>query len=204
MTEMMEHDPHLGGNMKNMSLHMLWSDPEPPNAADQDRADELVATLRKALEPYKDYKVAEAAGYKPFHPKFKQQKIVHFTKWSYGLKALFVFNPAEPTSLLYQRTADGGYRLVGAMYTAPKRWSEQKLNARVPLSVARWHKHVNLCFPQKGTDPATVDWTRFGPNGSIDTEQACDAAGGRFFPTLFGWMVHVYPWETNQQEVWAH
>jgi hypothetical protein len=202
---MMSHDSHLGPEaMKNMELHMVWTDPMPPNGEDKARADQLVATLRSALERYRDYRVAEADGYKPFHPEFKRQKIVHFTRWYYALKSQFVFNPAEPTSLLYKRAGDGGYELVGAMYTAPKRWTPDKLNDRVPLSVARWHKHINLCFPKKGVDPETVDWTRFGPNGSIAGQAECDAAGGRFFPTLFGWMVHVYPWEPNQQEVWAH
>jgi hypothetical protein len=190
--------------MQNMALHMMWSDPMPPNPADQARANEMVATLRIALDKYKDYRVAEADGYKPFHPEFKHQAIVHFTKWSYALKAQFTFNPSEPTSLLYKPTPGGGYELIGAMYTAPKRWSEQDLNARVPLSVARWHKHINICVPKKGVDRDTVDWTKFGPNGSITTEQECDAAGGRFYPTLFGWMIHVYPWEPNPQEVWAH
>jgi len=205
MGDMDMHDSHLDhGHMKNMALHMTWSDAIPANAADQARADELVATLKKALDRYKDYRVAEADGYKPFHPEFKNQAMVHFTKWSYAIKAQFTFNPSEPTSLLYKPTPGGGYELIGAMYTAPKRWSEQDLNARVPLSVARWHKHVNICFPGKGVDPSAVDWTRFGPSGSIATEQDCDTAGGRFYPTLFGWMVHVYPWETNLQQVWAH
>ncbi len=202
MGEMEMHDSHIAHG-KNMAMHMQWTELAPPSAADQARASEMVATLRTALARYKDYRVAEADGYKPFHPEFKQSPIVHFTKWSYALKAQFVFNPAEPTSLLYKRTADGGYELVGAMYTAPKRWSEDKLDRRVPLSIARWHKHVNLCFPKKGADPATVDWTKFGTNGSIATEQECDAAGGRFYPSLFGWMVHVYPWETDPREVWA-
>jgi hypothetical protein len=198
------HDSHLDhSQMKKMALHMLWSDPRPADAADQARANEMVATLRKALDRYKDYHVAEDDGFKPFHPEIKQS-VVHFTKWSYALKAQFTFDPSEPTSLLFKRTPDGGYELIGAMYTAPRRSTEQQLNQRVPLSVARWHKHVNICLPRKGTDPATVDWSRFGGNGSIVTEPECDAAGGRFLPTLFGWMVHVYPWETDQQAVWAH
>ena len=88
--------------------------------------------------------------------------------------------------------------MVGAMYTAPKRWSDDRLNQRVPLSIARWHKHINLCFPKKGTDPSTVDWKKFGM-GTIATKAACDEAGGVFYPQLFGWMVHVYPWEKDPQ-----
>jgi hypothetical protein len=194
-SEQMEHDP-------TMSAHMGYSTLRPKSEADQHRADELVATLQTALAKYKDFHAAEAAGYKPWHPEMKQP-IVHFTRMWYGFKAVFTFNSSEPTSLLYKRTPDGGYELVGAMYTAPKRASEDELDKRVPLSVARWHRHLNLCFPKKGTDPSTVDWKKFGM-GSIATKQACDEAGGVFYPQLFGWMVHVYPWEKNSQLVWAH
>jgi hypothetical protein len=32
---------------------------------------------------------------------------------------------------------------------------------------------------------------------------ACSAAGGRFFPQLFGWMVHVYPFEKTLDKIWG-
>ena len=198
----MEHDMHMG-NMKNMSLHMAFTDLRPANDGDQARAAVLVTDLQHALAKYQDYHVAEADGFKPFHPEFKQQ-MVHFTKTWNGLKAEFEFQPTEPTSLLYEPTPDGGYKLIGAMYTDRKNASVDQLDQRVPLSVARWHRHINLCFPAKNTDMKTADWTKFGFKGSIATKQACDAAGGRFFPQVFGWMVHVYPWETNPQLVWAH
>lgn len=198
-----QHDSHLN-NMKNMSMHMDWTKPRTATKPDQERAAELVDTLRTALAKYKDYHVAEADGFKPFHPEFKRQAVVHFTRTWNAIKASFEFDPANPTSLLYRRTPDGGYELIGAMYTAPKRCSEDQLDARVPLSVARWHRHINLCFPPKGADMLKADWTRFGTDGSIADQQACDAAGGRWVPQLFGWMVHVYPWEQKPQEVWAH
>lgn len=185
-----------------MSAHMAWSDTRPPTDADRERAAEIVKTLQTALARYKDYHVAEANGFKPFHPEIRQD-IYHFTRWQNGLKAAFTFDPAEPTSLLYKKTPNGGYELVGAMYTAPRGTSEAKLDQRVPLGVARWHRHVNLCFPPKG-QRATADWTKFGVNGSIATKTACDAAGGRFYPQVFGWMVHVYPWATTQETAWAH
>jgi hypothetical protein len=201
----MDHDMHMGnGNMKNMSMHMAYTDLRPANDADKARAAVLVTDLQHALAKYKDYHVAEADDFKPFHPEFKQQKVVHFTRNWYGLKAAFTFNQTEPTSLLYERTPDGGYKLIGAMYTDHKGATLDELNERVPLSVARWHRHINFCIPPRGADMKTADWTKFGPNGSIATKEACDAAGGRFFPQVFGWMVHVYPWETNPQLVWAH
>jgi hypothetical protein len=202
--EAMDHDMHMGNdNMKNMSLHMAFTDLRPGNDADKARAAVLVTDLQHALAKYKDYHVAEADGFKPFHPELKQP-VVHFTRNWNGLKAAFTFDPNEPTSLLYQRTERGGYKLIGAMYTDRKSATVDQLDQRVPLSVARWHRHINLCFPPRGTDIKTADWTEFGFNGSIATKDACDAAGGRFFPQVFGWMVHVYPWETNPQLVWAH
>jgi len=202
--EAMDHDMHMGnGAMKNMSLHMAYTDLRPANDADKARAAVLVTDLQHSLAKYQDYHVAEADGFKPFHPEFKTP-VVHFTrKWN-GLKAAFTFDPNEPTSLLYQRTPDGGYKLIGAMYTDHKGATVDQLNERVPLSVARWHRHINFCIPARGTDMKSADWTKFGFNGSIATKEACDAAGGRFFPQVFGWMVHVYPWETNPQLVWAH
>jgi hypothetical protein len=202
--EAMDHDMHMGhGDMKNMSLHMAYTDLRPGNDADKARAAVLVTDIQHSLAKYKDYHVAEADGFKPFHPEFKTP-VVHFTRNWNGLKAAFTFDPNEPTSLLYQRTSDGSYKLIGAMYTDRKGATEDQLNERVPLSVARWHRHINFCIPPRGTDMKTADWTKFGFNGSIATKEACDAAGGRFFPQVFGWMVHVYPWETNPQLVWAH
>jgi len=201
----MDHDMHMGnGAMKNMSLHMTYTTLRPENAGDKTRAASIVTDLQRALSKYQDYHAAEAAGFKPFHPEIKNQQVVHFTKNWYGLKAAFTFNPDEPTSLLYQRTSDGGYKLIGAMYTDRKNATEDQLNERVPLSVARWHRHINLCFPARGTDMKTADWTKFGFNGSIATKADCDAVNGRFYPQVFGWMVHVYPWEQNAKLVWAH
>ena len=197
---------HMSGNMAGhdaMAAHMAWSDiRRPATEADRERAAQIVKTLQTALARYKDYHVAEADGFKPFHTELAQN-VYHFTRWQNGLKAAITFDPGEPTSLLYKKTPSGGYELVGAMYTAPRGTSEAKLDRRVPLSVARWHRHVDLCFPPKGQG-ATADWTKFGFTGSISTKAACDAAGGRFYPQVFGWMVHVYPWATTQETAWAH
>lgn len=205
MSSIENHDPHMAAmSMVNMKKHMKFTELRPANPADEERGRAIAAELKASLAKYEDFHAAEAAGFKPFHPEIKQLKVVHFTKKWNGFKAAFTFNPADPTSLLYERTADGGYKLIGAMYTAPRRWSEDKLNARVPLSLARWHQHIDWCLPKKGTPPATVDWKEFGPNGLIATRAQCDAAGGRFYPVVFGWMVHIYPWATNPQQVWAH
>lgn len=181
--------------------HIRLSATRPVTPEDERRADLLVATLRHSLEKYRDWKVAVADGYEPFLPEQKLPEH-HFTNYRIGFEAAFGFDPARPTSLLYKRTTDG-WELRGAMYTAPQRFSEERLDQRVPLSVTRWHQHINICLPQRDR-AATADWTQFGPAGSIATEQACQDAGGRWMPRLFGWMVHVYPWESDPAKVWPH
>lgn len=192
----------MSGMHMDMNPHMFMTALRPANAADQVRAAQILATLRPAIEKYRDYHVALADGFQIFLPNLPQQHY-HFTNWRYAVEAAFTFNPAHPTSLLYNKVP-GGYELEGAMFTAPKRYTEDQLNKRVPLSVARWHKHVNFCMPQKGTPPAQVNWREFGLGGSISTEQTCVDAGGKWTPEIFNWMVHVYPYESNPAKIWAH
>jgi hypothetical protein len=195
MNGSMAHE-HMG-----MGAHMKMTAPRPPSAADQQRAGEIVRTLRVALARYRDYHSAIADGYQPFLPQIPQP-MYHFTNWVHGFEEAFNFDPQRPTSLLYEKTADG-YRLKGAMFTTPKGMSEEELDSRVPLSVTSWHQHVNICLPKKGQGK-TADWTKFGFAGAIATTADCAAAGGDFHPVIFGWMVHVYPYETDPAKIWAH
>jgi hypothetical protein len=194
------HMAEMGGPMAE---HMSYSAPRPHDAADDARARKIVELLRRILPRYEDYHVAEHDGFVPFHPELKQ-RMVHFTNYRHAIKAMFTFDPADFTSLLYEPLPGGGYKLVGVMYTAPRWASEGTLNRRIPLSVTSWHRHVNLCLPPRHFDAAKVDWKRFGGQGTITTKAECKADGGRFFPQLFGWMVHVYPMERSQSEIWAH
>lgn len=180
--------------------HMHMTAPRPQTADDQRRAEEIATQLRAAIDKYKDYHAALNDGYKIFLPKVPQQEY-HFTNYLNGFLEAFTFDPARPTSLLYKKTADG-FELVGAMYTMPRRATEEELNERVPLSVATWHQHTNLCVPPR-RDGRKPDWTKFGLRGSISTQTACDAAGGKFYPVIFGWMVHVYPYENTTAKVFA-
>jgi len=192
----------MSGHDMNMNAHMFMTALRPESPADDKRAAEIVAALRPAIEKYKDYRVALADGFQIFRPDLPQTHY-HFTNRRYGLEAQLDFNPAHPTSLLYTKTADG-YALEGAMYTAPRRFTEDDLNERVPLSAARWHKHVNFCLPPGGERITPANMKEFGLLGSITTEDACNAASGRWIPVIFNWMVHVYPYETDPQRIWAH
>jgi hypothetical protein len=193
----MAHDSH--GDMDEMAGHMYMTTLRPANAADQKRAAEIVTDLKPALEKYRDYHVALNEGFHIFLPNFPQPTY-HFTSTPNAIAAQFKFDAARPTSLLYKKVGDG-YELVGAMYTAPKKYTEDQLNERVPLSVAEWHRHINFCLPTMHASPDALAAHQFR---SITTEQACDAAGGRWFPQIFGWMVHVYPYESDPAKIWAH
>jgi hypothetical protein len=50
----------------DMGPHMKMTELRPPKPGDQERADEIVAKLRPAIEKYRDVKAAEADGYKEF------------------------------------------------------------------------------------------------------------------------------------------
>jgi len=187
-----DHDAH--------SSHMTMTAMREQAPGDEQRANEIVAQLRSSLERYKDYHAALADGFHIFLPNVPQSEY-HFTSYRNGFLESFTFDGSRPTSLLYKKTSTG-YELVGAMYTMPKRATEDQLNARVPLSLAMWHLHTNLCMPPRA-ELRSADWTKFGLHGSIASKDGCDAAGGRFSPVVFGWMVHVYPYEDSLDKIFA-
>jgi hypothetical protein len=188
------------GHADAHSRHMTMTPMREPGPEDVERAKEVAAELRAGIEKYRDYHVALNDGFKIFLPNIPQPEY-HFTNYRNGFLEALTFDPTRPTSLLYRKTASG-YELVGAMYTMPKRATEEQLNSRVPLSVAMWHLHTNLCMPPRA-QLRNADWSKFGLKGSIATQDACDAAGGRFRPSIFGWMVHVYPYEDSLDKIFA-
>ena len=190
-------------NMAHMAGHMYMTVLRAPQPGDQQKADALVAAAKAAMAPYQDYHKALADGYEIFLPDVPQAQY-HFTKYEYAFEARLHFDPNRPTSLLYKKTADGGYKLVGAMYTDRVDATEDELNDRIPLSVARWHQHVNFCKAPAGQKAAYFGPdAKFGLLGSITTLEACEAAGGVFHPHIFGWMVHVYPYESDAKKIWS-
>jgi hypothetical protein len=188
--------------MAHMVGHMYLTTLRPMQPGDEKKADSIVAAARQAMEPYQDYRKALADGYQIFLPNVPQS-IYHFTKPENAGQARWTFDPLKPTSLLYKKTADG-YKLVGAMYTDRVGASEDELNTRIPLSIARWHQHINFCEAPRGQGAKYLGPdARFGLLGSITMKEQCGEAGGEFFPHVFGWMVHVYPYETDPKQIWS-
>jgi hypothetical protein len=196
------HAMHSMEGHMDMGPHMKMTALRPAKPGDAERAKQVAEAARKASEHYTDYRVALAEGFQIFHPEVPQ-KMYHFTSRAYAREAFFHFNPEHPTSLLYEKHGDD-YKLIGVMYTAPKRMGEDELDQRVPLSVAQWHEHVNFCAaPPDRRGEGLSPHPQFGLRGSITTQEACDAAGGTFHPVIFNWMVHVYPFEKDQAGIWS-
>lgn len=195
--------PTRSHEMPGMEGHMLLTTLRPLQPGDQEKANLVIAAAKAAMAPYTDYRKALEDGYQIFLPDVPQPQY-HFTNYRAALDARTHFDPTKPTSLLYKKTADGGYQLVGAMYTDAVGAEESELNERIPLSIARWHQHINFCKA-----PADQKALYFGPHakfgllGSITTQQDCEAAGGVFSKHIFGWMVHVYPNETDPKRIWS-
>jgi hypothetical protein len=173
--------------------HLRVTPHREPSAAELRRANEIRARARAALGKYQDYRAALRDGFEIKFPNLPLKRY-HFSNPANARDSREAFDPARPTSLLYEKTGDG-YRLVGAMYTAPRVSDEAELDRRFPINVAPWHLHTNLCIrPAVLAGRHWRDHTpdrRFGPNGSIATANECAAAGGTFTPVLFGWMTHV-------------
>lgn len=189
----------------DMGPHMSMTRLRPLQPGDQARAGVILAAAKKAAGRYRDYRKAEADGYTIFMPD-QHQIVYHFIRESSSIADKKLFDPSQPPALLYTKT-DGpnpGYKLIGVMYMAPYGATEADLDARIPLSIAQWHVHLNMCVPPQ---PEQRNWlmgdATFGLDGSITTEEACRAAGGYFKPHLSGWMIHIYPFETDPAKVWS-
>jgi hypothetical protein len=202
-----DHAAHEApGGAIQASPHHRVTPPRPATAADSARANEIVATLRRSVVRYRDPRAAVADGYVRFTPE-RRQRVVHFTNSSHAARNDSDFDPARPTSLLYRRAPGGSLVLAGAMYTASRDASIEELHARVPLGIAQWHLHTNVCVPRRGPSERwneTRDGTPvFGPQGGISTKEACDAVGGQFRETEFNWMVHV-DFAADGTVTWGH
>ena len=183
--------------------HIRMTPVRAATAADSARARKIVSEARAALARYKNVRVAEREGYRIFAPNVKQP-VYHFTQTGAAIRAEFTFDVTRPTSLLYEQAKDGSFTLVGAMYTAPKDATLEDLDGRVPLGIARWHLHTNMCVPRLRN---LERWREvengqavFGPTSPIATREACDKVDGRFLPVVFNWMVHV---NLFQDDPWA-
>lgn len=194
---------NMGPSMAAMAGHMNMTPLRPKQPGDEEKAKAVVAQAKATMERYKDYRKALADGYVIANPKLEQPQY-HFNNDANAREANVHFDPAKPTSLLYRRTPMQRYKLEGVMYTARPDATEDELNQRIPLSIAHWHEHINFCAaPADRVKEYHGDHPKFGMFGSIHTKEACEAERGTFFPYMFTWMIHVFPYEDNFKDVFS-
>lgn len=191
------------------SSHMRLTPARSATPEDSARAAAVVSELVPAIAKYRDVRLAEKDGFKLFAPGVKGQRVYHYTNYRNTFREQFRFDPTRPTSLLYEDAPNGERVLVGAMYVAPKRASLEELDERIPLGIAQWHAHIDICLPKRGERERWLErrdgQSVYGPAGVIATKAECDKVGGRFHEQLFGWMVHVtLPTAADPRARWGH
>ncbi len=204
------HADMVAAGPRDATPHLRVTPARMPTAADAAWGDSLVRVAREAVARYESVELAEQDGYKVRLKAMKQAKVLHYTSLANGFHARSAFDPARPTSLLYERAPGGGLQLVGVMYTMPASATLEELDARVPFGLAQWHLHTNICMPKGKGARNTANFVgpnaMFGPHGTIATAEACAQAGGRFRAQSLGWMVHVNvmtddPWAPAQKHM---
>jgi hypothetical protein len=181
--------------------HMQMSLKAEPAPGDAERAVGILSAAGDVLLHYRDVKTAVHDGYKPFFPSGKIGEEIHYTNYHRRRLEQQQIDYSRPGSILYKRTPEG-LKAIGVMYTAPTVATPEQLNAVAPLSFATWHRHVDFCGGPKSL-PKSEQFgpnARFGPQGSIHTEEACTAAQGLWIPLVLDWMTHVYP---KEQQKWG-
>jgi len=173
-----------------MGPHMRMTSYRPATPVDIARVEAIVQNAHVCFDKYKDYHLALKDGYRIFAPNVPQD-IYHFANVQSFFEAQTTFDLAHPSALLYAKSGDG-YKFAGVMYSAPADASEDQLNARIPLSVAPWHLHVNFCLPAGDAGQTLFDANSlFGLTGTITTRTQCMKVGGTFYASMYGWMVHI-------------
>lgn len=164
--------------------HMAFTVGRPGSAADSARAAAVVRVLRAAIQPYQTLGLAERAGFRARRDPdmVKGGKLLHVGRQARRQGTDGSFDPSAPQALLFRRSPDGSLQLAGAMFVAPVGATPDELDGMIPLSLAHWHQHVNVCISGRRGSLERM------PNAT--TAESCEAAGGRF-RARSRYMVHV-------------
>ena len=139
--------PNAMGSQMCTGPHMVVTPSRPQTPQDVERARDVIDTLRRTLTRYHDSRVALSEGYQIFLPTVPQE-VYHFSDYSAAQQEYIGHSDlTRPGSILYVKNSSGEYVLVGAMYSAPADYTPDQLDAIIPLSVAHWHAHTNICLP---------------------------------------------------------
>ena len=180
--------------------------------------DTQVAQATLAMLPYRDWSVANAAGYSVSSQDVPQMGI-HVSRANYST----TFDHTDPIGLVYteKQTGPAGVpdQLIGAWYVIPvqdvcdvflpgtsscqpvdvkpvgfgtNNTDEDSTDLDTCISFGcqhGWHTHTNLCV--YADPPRTIEQ---GESGSLEQ---CIASGGYFNFGTYGWMIHLYNFIPN-------
>lgn len=124
-------------------------------------AQRLYDETADAIQPYRDWHKAWAAGYRPSGPAGTAS--THWLNDAY-VKAGIVMDPLRPQGLVYANTWHGPV-LLGAMFEMPK-LGEFGPDPGGPLTA--WHQHVNICVTPLGFEFSLMTPFAVCPLGAID------------------------------------
>jgi hypothetical protein len=173
----------------NMMMHPSHEAGAPVSYAELRNTVTQLERARQATAKYQDVHVAQADGYQVVGPDFPGMG-VHFvlTMEPKG------FDIEKPPILLYEKTpaAPGGYTLVGVSYlwNAAEGPDGQPLDPPFPKSLARWHRHENICVLPHLENPHGL------------SESQCREQGGHFIAKT-QWLVHAWIWKDNPSGVFS-
>lgn len=139
--------------------------------AQQDAANRLLADTTAAIQPYRDAGAAWSAGYRPG----PGGGAVHWMNQAFAKGP--ILDPRHPQGLVYVRSRDGAWVLVGAMFQMPKQ-GEFGPDPGGPITV--WHQHQDICVSPIGFSISLVSPYAGCPLG---------AAGASFPAMLHVWIV---------------
>ena len=184
----MDHEHSTGMNMNHMQMHDHGPS-VPLSYAELTRTASLLETARRATDKYHDVHVAEADGYQAIGPDVPGMGL-HYV----GMRGPEGFEIERPSILLYEKdpTAPGGLALVGVSYllAAAEGPDEQPIDSPFPKTLAKWHRHANICvLPDRSA------------KSSLSQDQ-CAAQGGNFTAQT-QWMVHAWIWKDSPTGVFA-
>ncbi|HKW72602.1 MAG TPA: hypothetical protein VJQ08_07230 [Candidatus Dormibacteraeota bacterium] len=144
-----------------------------PTPEQQAAASRLYEETAVAIAPYRDWRSAWAAGYRP-----NGSTTLPSTHWLNNayVRSGYVMDPHHPQGLVYANTHHGPV-LLGAMFQMPK-LGEFGPDPGGPLTA--WHAHQNICFTPFGLEFSLMTPYAQCPFGAIDISAA---------PMLHVWIV---------------
>ncbi len=186
-----QHAPATPGEgaTSGMMPHQAHSAGAPVSYAELKNTVAQLERAKQATAKYQDVRVAQAEGYKQIGPDLPGMG-VHFvlTLEPGG------FDVERPPILVYQKNPDapGGYTLAGVTYlfNAAAGPDGQPLDPPFPKSLARWHRHTNICMLPGLANPHGL------------TEGQCREQGGHFVAEA-PWMVHAWIWKDSPAGVFS-